>query len=95
MARLPANPIRTYVITGAVAAITAVGTWYGAGLKTRQDYGQERKAVLEAPISERIEHMELAKTRLTSQKMALQNKIDKLTAKTAEAAKSEASPSAG
>ena len=42
MARPPANPIRTYVITGAVAAITAVGAWYGAGLKTRQDYGQVR-----------------------------------------------------
>jgi len=56
---------------------------------------QERKTVLEAPISERIEHMELAKARLMSQKVALQSKIDKLTTKTTEAAKTEAPPSAG
>ena len=36
----PANPFRTYAITGAVASITAVGAWYGAGLKARQEYKQ-------------------------------------------------------
>jgi len=38
----PANPLRIYVITGAVAAITATGAWYGAGIKTRQEYKQVR-----------------------------------------------------
>jgi hypothetical protein len=28
------------VLTGAVAAITATGTWYGAGLKTQQERNQ-------------------------------------------------------
>lgn len=36
------NPIRTYVLTGAVAAITATGAWYGAGVKSRQEYKQVR-----------------------------------------------------
>ena len=39
----PSNPLRTYVLTGAVAAITATGAWYGAGLKYRQEYKQVRR----------------------------------------------------
>ena len=31
---------RVYILTGAVAAITATGAWYGAGLKTRQEFKQ-------------------------------------------------------
>jgi hypothetical protein len=39
--------VRRVVLTGSIAAITAVGTWYGAGLKTEQ----ERKQVsLDASI---------------------------------------------
>lgn len=34
------NKARLYALTGAVAAITATGTWYGAGLKTRQEIKQ-------------------------------------------------------
>jgi len=34
--------IRRYILTGAVAAITATGAIYGAGLKTRQDYQKVR-----------------------------------------------------
>lgn len=34
------NPVRTYILTGSVAAITATGAWYGAGLKTRQEHSQ-------------------------------------------------------
>jgi hypothetical protein len=32
--------IRRIVLTGAVAAITATGTWYGAGLKTQKERNQ-------------------------------------------------------
>jgi len=32
--------VRRIVLTGAVAAITATGTWYGAGLKTQQERNQ-------------------------------------------------------
>ena len=34
--------IRRFVLTGAVTAITAVGAWYGAGLKTQQDMKKVR-----------------------------------------------------
>jgi hypothetical protein len=30
--------IRRFVMTGAVFAITATGAWYGAGLKTQQEF---------------------------------------------------------
>lgn len=33
---------RNIILTGAVAAITATGAWYGAGLKTRQEISQVR-----------------------------------------------------
>ncbi|KAK5115077.1 hypothetical protein LTR62_001774 [Meristemomyces frigidus] len=95
MATPAANPLRTYIITGAVAAITATGAWYGAGLKTRREYGQERKAILEAPVSERIDQMEMAKARLLTQRAELQKKIDRLTAKAADAQNAGKSPSAG
>jgi hypothetical protein len=32
--------IRRIVLTGSIAAITATGTWYGAGLKTQQERNQ-------------------------------------------------------
>jgi hypothetical protein len=35
-----ANKIRPFVWSGAIAAVTAVGTIYGAGLNIRQEYKQ-------------------------------------------------------
>ncbi|CAK1354634.1 uncharacterized protein RHO25_001583 [Cercospora beticola] len=35
-----ANKARIYALTGSVAAITATGAWYGAGLNMRQEYKQ-------------------------------------------------------
>ncbi|KAK0284499.1 hypothetical protein LTR35_000891 [Friedmanniomyces endolithicus] len=107
----PANPFRTYAITGAVASITAVGAWYGAGLKARQEYKQvnrirsppehttsEVKAALDLSPSDRIEQMELAKARLFRHRAELQAKIDRLAAKSAGTgtpAKREASSQTG
>lgn len=34
------NKARIVAVTGGVAAITATGAWYGAGLKTRQEFKQ-------------------------------------------------------
>lgn len=40
MAAAAANKFRVWIFTGAFAAITATGAWYGAGLKTQQEYKQ-------------------------------------------------------
>ena len=45
--------VRRIVLTGAVAAITATGTWYGAGLKTQQ----ERKQVSDIAFDKRCQHI--------------------------------------
>lgn len=37
---MAANKARIYALTGSVAAITATGAWYGAGLNMRQEYKQ-------------------------------------------------------
>jgi hypothetical protein len=36
--------IRRFVMTGAVFAITATGAWYGAGLKTQQEFKKVRQS---------------------------------------------------
>ncbi|RYC61845.1 hypothetical protein CHU98_g4340, partial [Xylaria longipes] len=64
--------------TGAFAAVTAVGTIYGAGLKTRQEYQAEKKQVLEAPVEERISVLEARRARLVSQRRPLENKLEEL-----------------
>lgn len=35
--KMATNKVRIYALTGAVAAITATGAWYGAGLNMRQE----------------------------------------------------------
>ncbi|KAK5129070.1 hypothetical protein LTR85_000403 [Meristemomyces frigidus] len=81
MAAPSSNKFRTYVLTGSVAAITATGAWYGAGVKTRREYTQVRNTALEATPAERIQQMETAKARLLTQRSELQAKINRLTAK--------------
>ena len=38
MATAPTSKFRIFILTISVAAITATGAWYGAGLKIEQDY---------------------------------------------------------
>lgn len=52
-----ANPLRTYVITGAVAAITATGAWYGAGLKAQHEHKQVNKSPPDIYVPKRLANM--------------------------------------
>jgi hypothetical protein len=36
---------RRFVLTGSIAAVTATGAWYGAGLKMKQDIKQVRSSL--------------------------------------------------
>ena len=40
MSTLSQQKIRRIVWTGAIAAVTATGAWYGASLKTKSEYKQ-------------------------------------------------------
>ena len=73
--------IRRIIMTGSVAAITATGVWYGAGLKTKQEYKQERRTLLEAPPAERIQQLEAVRGQLVKRKEDLEEKIQELSAK--------------
>ncbi|TRX98468.1 hypothetical protein FHL15_000542 [Xylaria flabelliformis] len=64
--------------TGAFAAVTIVGTIYGAGLKTQQEYHTEKKQVLEAPIEDRIRTLEARRAQLVSQRRPLERKLEEL-----------------
>ncbi|KAF2135238.1 uncharacterized protein K452DRAFT_239736 [Aplosporella prunicola CBS 121167] len=75
--------IRRVAITGAVASVTAMGAWYGAGLKTQQDYQEvrARQVVYELPVEERIAGLETKRARLLTQKSDLEAKIAQVEAK--------------
>ncbi|KAI0434812.1 hypothetical protein F5Y09DRAFT_189310 [Xylaria sp. FL1042] len=64
--------------TGAFAAVTVVGSIYGAGLKTQQDYRTEKQQILETPIEERIAALEARRAQLERQKRPLEQKREEL-----------------
>ncbi|KAI9721263.1 MAG: hypothetical protein M1812_002425 [Candelaria pacifica] len=73
--------IRRIVLTGAIAAITATGAWYGAGLKTRQELKLEVKARRDATPAEKIAQLETARSSLLARKFGLERKIADLEAR--------------
>ncbi|KAI0542705.1 hypothetical protein GGR58DRAFT_167759 [Xylaria digitata] len=64
--------------TGAFAAVTIVGSIYGAGLKTQQEYSAEKKKILETPIEDRIRELEARRAQLVTQKRPLERKLGEL-----------------
>lgn len=72
------------VWTGAFAAVTFVGTIYGAGLKTRLEYKEEKKKLTEAPVDDRIDALETRRGQLLSQRMQIERKLTELRRKMAE-----------
>ncbi|KAK4998597.1 hypothetical protein LTR66_002196 [Elasticomyces elasticus] len=76
-----AQTIRRYVLTISVAAITATGAWYGAGLKTRQELKQKRKSPIQPTPKDMIPQLEDARARLLQKKLTIEKKIEELLAK--------------
>ncbi|KAI9849751.1 MAG: hypothetical protein M1830_007097 [Pleopsidium flavum] len=73
--------IRRFVMTGAVAAITATGAWYGAGLKTQQEIKKEIKARREATPAARISALQESRGALIARRIGLERKIAELEAR--------------
>lgn len=46
MSNLSTAKIRRIVLTGSIAAITATGAWYGAGLKVQQERNEVGKSIV-------------------------------------------------
>jgi len=60
-----AQTVRRWVMTGSVAAITAMGAWYGAGLKIEQDvknvintHGQRFLPITDVYLQEKRQRIE-------------------------------------
>ncbi|SLM33323.1 hypothetical protein LPUS_01788 [Lasallia pustulata] len=82
--------IRRIIMTVSVAAITATGAWYGAGLKTKQEIKREIKARREATPMAKIAQLEEARSGLVAKRLGLERKIAELEARQAGMTKSEA-----
>ncbi|KEQ72737.1 hypothetical protein M436DRAFT_82018 [Aureobasidium namibiae CBS 147.97] len=72
---------RRFVLTGSIAAVTATGAWYGAGLKMKQDINQEKqKAAIATPLDQ-ITELETYRANLMQKKIMLDKKIQELEVK--------------
>ncbi|GAB7344879.1 hypothetical protein MBLNU457_3320t1 [Dothideomycetes sp. NU457] len=76
-----AQAVRRWVMTGSVAAITAMGAWYGAGLKIQQDVKKDKQQRLEATPEERIQQLEDRRARLMRDRNGMQRKLDEIKAR--------------
>ncbi|KAF1929284.1 uncharacterized protein M421DRAFT_91772 [Didymella exigua CBS 183.55] len=67
--------VRRWIMTAAVAGITATGTIYGAGLKTDREVRQERKRYEQASPEELISQLQIAREGLEVKKREMERKI--------------------
>ncbi|EJT79844.1 hypothetical protein GGTG_04927 [Gaeumannomyces tritici R3-111a-1] len=76
--------VKRLIWAGSFAAITIVGTIYGAGLKSQQEYKSEVKNYVHAGVEEQIAILERRKQALMSQKAPLEEKLEALRERMAE-----------
>lgn len=70
--------IRRIVWTGAIAAVTMTGAWYGAGLKTSSEIKQKVEKAREATPAEKIARLEETRGALVAKRLGLEKKIREL-----------------
>jgi len=70
--------IRRIVWTGSIAAVTATGAWYGAGLKTKSELKQLAEKRREATPAEKIALLEERRGGLVAKRLGLEKKIKEL-----------------
>ncbi|KAI1181070.1 hypothetical protein F4777DRAFT_573144 [Nemania sp. FL0916] len=79
--RAPWTTSKRLVYTLAFAAVTIVGSIYGAGLKMQQEYKAEKKHVLESPVEDRIRVLEIRRAHLVKERLPLEQKLEKAQAR--------------
>jgi len=73
--------IRRIVWTGSIAAVTATGAWYGAGLKAKEEYKVISQQRREATVDEKIAILNEQRSALIAKKLGLEKKIEQLDAR--------------
>lgn len=81
--------IRRIVWTGSIAAVTATGAWYGAGLKTKSEIKEKMKKHREATPEEKIAVLEERRGTLIAKRLGLEKKIQQLEMRAAGATREE------
>jgi len=81
--------VRRIVWTGSIAAITATGAWYGAGLKTKQEIKDVVQKQREASPAEKIAQLEEHRGGLVAKRIGLERKIAELEARANGATRAE------
>ncbi|TVY35172.1 hypothetical protein LOCC1_G006977 [Lachnellula occidentalis] len=67
--------IRRIIWTGAIASVTATGTWYGAGLKIQRDVKKDVQKRYEATPAEKIAVLEEQRGGLIAKRIGLEKKL--------------------
>jgi len=73
--------IRRFVWTVSIAAVTATGAWYGAGLKMRHEANEVVQKRREATPAEKIAQLEEQRSGLIAKRLGLERKIVELEAR--------------
>ncbi|KFY74931.1 hypothetical protein V499_05058 [Pseudogymnoascus sp. VKM F-103] len=73
--------IRRVVMTGSVAAITATGAWYGAGLKTQKQATEAVEKHREVTAEEQLALLNERRGQLVGKKMTMERKLAELEAR--------------
>ncbi|EHL00999.1 hypothetical protein GLAREA_02373 [Glarea lozoyensis ATCC 20868] len=81
--------IRRIVWTGAIASVTAMGAWYGAGLKIQSEEKKIMKERLEATPAEKIKLLEQQRIELLTKRHGIEKKIRQLEMRGAGATRAE------
>ncbi|KAF2745944.1 hypothetical protein M011DRAFT_380165, partial [Sporormia fimetaria CBS 119925] len=76
--------VRRWFLTGSVAAITIVGSIYGAGLKSKHEFKQEKQRIMEATPEEKLAQLETVRAELVLQKNQMDRKLQQVKARIAE-----------
>ncbi|KAL8898196.1 MAG: hypothetical protein Q9192_002197 [Flavoplaca navasiana] len=75
------NQARTVILTCSVAAVTALGAMYGAGLKSSRNVAKVTQNKQEAPTEEVLAQLYASRKGLVARKVDLERKIAELESK--------------
>ncbi|KAE8448763.1 hypothetical protein EG329_008979 [Mollisiaceae sp. DMI_Dod_QoI] len=78
MSAVQQQKIRRIILTCSIAAVTATGAWYGAGLKTKSEIEEKVKKRREATPAEKIVVLEEQRGALIAKRLGLEKKIQQL-----------------
>lgn len=85
MAATPKNKMRLMATTGAVFAITVVGSIVGAQLKEDQERRKQARRIVEMTPEERIEQLQLVRKEFERKKFDLERKLTQVRTQRLEA----------